>query len=124
MLNFIKDKSLHGFFSYKSLKIKPRIGDLIKIRVEPIGNEGFYRVLTLKKADPSNQKECKAYKEVSGKIGIPLGKKFGFLDDVFISPDIIEKQNIKDQDELTCKTILSFNKKKNAWGWKCYEVKK
>lgn len=122
MLNFIKDESLHGFFSYKNLKVKPKIGDILKIRLDPVGNEGFYKALTLKKADEKLQKECKAYKEVSGNIRILVGKNFGFLEDVFVSPDTIKANDLKNQDNLTGKAILSFNKGKNQWGWKVFET--
>jgi hypothetical protein len=122
ILNFIKDESLHGFFSYKNLNIKPKIGDILKIRLEPVGNEGFYKALTLKKADENLQKECKAYKEVSGNIRILEGKNFGFLEDVFVSPDTLKANSLKNHDNITAKAILSFNKGKNQWGWKVYEI--
>jgi len=122
ILNFIKDKSLHGFFSYKNQLRNPKIGDVLKIRIEPVGNEGFYKALTLKKADDNLKNECKAYKEVTGNIRILEGKNFGFLEDVFVSPDLIIANDLKNQDNITGKAILSFNKGKNQWGWKVYEI--
>lgn len=122
ILNFIKDKTLHGFFSYKNLMIKPKIGDLLKIRLEKKVNEGPSRVFTAKEIYSSQQMECEAIKIVSGHINIPEGKAFGFLEDVFISPDIIKKHDIINKQEIKCKAILSFNKKKNEWGWKCINI--
>ena len=122
ILNFIKDKTHHGFFSYKNLKIKPKVGDLLKIRLQKKVNEGPSRVFTAKEIDNSQQVVCEAIKTVKGQIRIPEGKNFGFLQDIFVSPDFIEKNKIVNQQELTSRAILSFNKKKNEWGWKCYDV--
>jgi Domain of unknown function (DUF7017)/S1/CSD-like domain 2 of the TOTE conflict systems/S1/CSD-like domain 1 of the TOTE conflict systems len=124
ILNFIKDKTHHGFFSYKNLKIKPKVGDLLKIRLQKKVNEGPSRVITAKELDSRHQSDSEAIKTVNGQINIPTGKNFGFLQDIFISPDFIAKYNIVDQQELTSKAILSFNKKKNEWGWKCFEILK
>ena len=118
ILNFIKDKTHHGFFSYKNLKIKPKVGDLLKIRLQKKVNEGPSRVFTAKAIENGEQVEFEAIKTVTGLIRIPEGKNFGFLQDIFVSPDFIGKHNIVDQQELTSKAILSFNKKKNEWGWK------
>lgn len=122
ILNFIKDESLHGFFSYKNLKIRLKIGDVLKVRIEAVGNEGFYKAFTLKKADISLQNECKAIKAVSGKITILEGKNFGFLEDIFISPDIVKKYHLKNLDSINGKALMSYNKGKNKWGWKIFEI--
>jgi hypothetical protein len=118
ILNFIKDKNLHGFFSYKNFKVKPTVGDLLKIRFQKKVNDGLSKVFTVKELDGDQHIACEAIKTVNGKINIPEGKNFGFLEDIFVSPDFIIKHNIIDQQELTSKAILSFNKKKNEWGWK------
>ena len=122
ILNFIKDKTHHGFFSYKNLKIRPKIGDFLKIRLQKKVNDGPSRVYTAKVLDSSEQVESEAIKLFSGQINIPAGKNFGFLEDIFVSPDFIEKHTIVNRQELSGKAILSFNKKKNDWGWKCYDL--
>ena len=117
--NFIKDKNLNGFFSYKHLKMNPKIGDIYKARLNPIGEDGFYKVLTFK-SSPNTDSEV--IKKVSGNLKIAVNRDFGFINDNFISPDLIKKHELKDGDEITGKIILSFNKKKNDWGWKVFTV--
>lgn len=119
ILNFIKDKNLHGFFSYKGFNIKPQPGDLFKVRLEAKGNEGFFKALTIKTSESDS---FEVIKQVSGSIRINEGQGFGFLDDIFIAPDLIKRFKLVDNDELSCKAIQSFNRKKNEWGWKCFEI--
>lgn len=119
VVNFIKDKNLNGFFSYKHLKMNPKIGDIYKARLNPIGEDGFYKVLTFK-SSPNTDSEV--IKKVSGNLKIAVNRDFGFINDNFISPDLIKKYELKDGDEITGKIILSFNKKKNDWGWKVFTL--
>jgi len=121
ILNFVKNKDNHGFFNYESFNIKPDIGDVLKVRLKPVGNEGFYRVLTLKKADEENE-NCKAIKTSNGQIEIISDYGFAFLNDVFIDPNTVKKHQLKNNEEVSCKAILSYNKKKEEWGWKCFEI--
>ena len=114
---------MKGFFNYDGFVKNPKIGDIIKVRIEPVGNDGFHRLLTLENIEDISVIELpKSIKEVSGIIRIPEGKDFGFVTDVFVTPDFIEKNKIIDKQELSLKAILSFDKKKNDWGWKCCQI--
>lgn len=119
MVNFIKDKNTTGFFSYKHLKMNPKIGGIYKARLNPIGDEGFYKVLTFKRSPNSGSE---AIKNVSGNLRIAVNRDFGFINDDFVSPDVIKKHKLKDGDEVNGKAILSFDKKKRNWGWRVYEL--
>ncbi|SDZ92816.1 DUF7017 domain-containing protein [Bizionia paragorgiae] len=124
ILNFVKNQSLHGFFNYEGMLNNPKIGDVLKVRIEPIGNEGFYRALTIKTIEVQSMEDVPAIKEVSGALKIPEGKNFGFLDGVFIPPDVVELNKLSNDDKIKVRSILSFNKSKNDWGWKGYNVLK
>jgi len=124
MLSFIHSKALKGFFNYNFLKINPKIGDVFNVRLEPIGSDGYHKILTLKEIDTSNGFASEVLKEVAGSVRIPEGKNFGFLGDIFVSPDFIKENNIVNDDEVSGKAILSFNKKKNDWGWKVFMINK
>ena len=119
MLNFIKDKNIHGFFSYKHLKINPKTGDIFKVRLNKVGEDGFYKVLTIKSSPNS---ESEAVKTISGSFKLALNRDFGFVHDYFVSPDLINKYKLKDGDEVNCNVILAFNKKKKEWGWKVFRI--
>lgn len=124
ILSFVKDKIFNGFFNYEGYVKKPKIGDIIKVRLEAVGNEGFHRVLSLETIEDSSKIELPtSIKEVSGIIRIPENKHFGFLDDVFITQELIEAKNLKTGDSVDGKAMLSFDKKKENWGWKLFEIR-
>ena len=124
ILSFVRDKTMHGFFNYEGLVNNPKIGDVLKVRLEPVGNEGFHRALTVENIDNTSHVAVSALKEVSGTINIPEGKSFGFIHDVFLPPNVIDDNSLSNKDEVKIKAILSFNKSKNDWGWKGFAVTK
>jgi len=122
ILNFIKDKITNGFFKYHGLIHKPKVGDVLQVRLQNKGNERFYKVLTLKQLSKEYQKKSDAIKQISGSLQITGDHKFGFLDNVFVPPDLINSRSLKNGDQLKGTAILSFNKRKNEWSWKVFEI--
>jgi hypothetical protein len=120
MLSFVKDKQKHGFFNYSGKLIKPRIGDLLKVRFNGNAQDGFFKVLSSEKADANCTSD--ALRDFEGIIKINENGKFGFVEDVFIEPAIIAKLNIQNQQKISGTALLSFNKKRNEWGWKAIDV--
>lgn len=121
MLNFVKDKRKHGFFNYSGNLTKPKIGDLLKVRFNGEGQDGFYKILTAKKVDSNTKSD--AIKDFEGTIKVISPQNFGFIEDIFIEPKIIEESKLADGQTVNGRAILSFNRKKNEWGWKAIEIK-
>ncbi len=121
MLNFVKDKRKFGFFNYSGILTKPQIGDLLKVRFNGDGQDGFYKILSAKKADSNVTSD--AIKGFEGTIKVISPQNFGFIEDIFIEPKIIEDSKLSDGQAVKGRAILSFNKKKNEWGWKAIEIK-
>jgi hypothetical protein len=120
MLNFVKDKQKFGFFNYTGFLTKPKIGDLLKVRFKGEGQDGYYKILTAKKVDSNTS--CKAIKDFEGTIKVISPQNFGFIEDIFVEPKIIEESKLTDGQQVKGRAILSFNKKKNEWGWKAIEI--
>jgi len=120
MLNFVKDKQKHGFFNYSGKLIKPRIGDLLKVRFNGNAQDGFFKVLSAEKADANCTSD--ALRDFEGIIKINENGKFGFIEDIFIEPNLVKGNNFSNNQEISGKAILSFNKKKNEWGWKAIRL--
>ena len=120
MLNFVKDRTKHGFFNYSSFLSKPNIGQVLKVRMKGDGNEGFFKALTLKTADDGT--ECPALKTFEGPIKIIENAVIGFVDDVFFDPGLIQRGKFGNGEFVKGKAVLSFNKKKGEWGWKAIEL--
>ncbi len=120
MLNFIENKDKFGFFKYTGYLDKPKTGDILKVRLQNDGKSEFYKVLTIKKADDIVSSE--ALKTITGIVRKKEEQNFGFIDDVFIDQVLIDKNKVLNGQKREVKAILSFNKKKNDWGWKAYWV--
>ena len=120
ILNFVKNEQKFGFFNYSGKLDKPQIGDILKVRFNGDGQDGFYKILTAKKAEPNLTSD--AIREYEGTLKVISPQNFGFVDDVFIEPKLIQKKNLTNGQYLTGKAILSFNKTKNKWGWKAIEI--
>lgn len=120
ILNFVKDRQKFGFFNYSRFLKKPQIGDLIKVRFQGDGQNGFYKMLSAQKADPNDKSD--ALRNFEGIIKIISPQNFGFIEDVFIEPKIIEECSLTDGMLIKGSAILSFNKKKKEWGWKAVSI--
>ncbi|MBR9833496.1 hypothetical protein GYB57_15235 [bacterium] len=121
ILNFVKDKQKFGFFNYSGQLSKPQIGDILKVRFNGEGENGFYKILSAKKADKNLTSD--AMRDFEGTLKVVSPQNFGFAADVFIEAKQIQANNLNDGQNLTGKAILSFNKKKNEWGWKSINLK-
>ena len=119
MVNFVQNTQISGFFKYEGFFDKLNVGDLLFVRFSSKG-DNFYQLYTAQKA-PENT-PCDAVKLFGEKVSIRPGNSFGFAGDVFIDANLFTKHNLIDQQPVSGKTILSFNKKKNQWGWKAIQI--
>ena len=115
VLNFVIHENKHGFFSYRGFLKKPTIGQLYDVRFASASNDGFYKLLSI---EESKQETSQAIKKFEGKLKLNPEGKFGFVDDIFVDPNLINKMSLENDQLIKGKAILSFNKKKNQWGWK------
>ncbi len=119
-LNFIKDKNKHGFFNYANFIDKPNIGDLLKVRFIGNSKESYYKIATVKKVDANT--ESSAIRKFEGDIRINDDKTFGFVDNIFINPVLVEKNKLKNKQKIKGTAILSYNKKKNEFNWRAFLI--
>ena len=120
MLNFVQNKEIFGFFKYSGFLDKPKTGDILKVRLQNDGKSEFYKILTVKKADDTVTSP--AIKAITGIVRKKDDQNFGFIEDAFINQVLINKNQVLSGQKREVKAILSFNKKKNDWGWKAYWI--
>lgn len=120
MLNFVKNQEKYGFFKYAGMIENPKIGDLLSVRFSMENKDGFHKVVSIKKIP--NETSCDVIKEFNGNLTRSELTNFGFVGEIFIEPKLIVINKLKSGNLLTGKAILSFNKKKQVWGWKAIEI--
>ena len=117
ILNFIASDNIFGFLKYDRFFSEVKIGDVLKVRFQGGSKEGMYQLYTGTKSKDDDFKR-KFMKEVSGKIKIPAGKSFGFLEDVFIHPSIVAKLKLSDGIDFSGIAIKTYSQEKKKSGWK------
>jgi hypothetical protein len=117
ILNFVSYNNKSGFFKYDRFLSDVHIGDTLKVRFQGGSPGGMHQVLTAVKHTDETL-ALQFIKEINGKVKILKGKSFGFIDDVFIHPSLINKYKLSDGLMHSGKAIRAFNKEKKEWGWK------
>ncbi len=116
VLNFLKLDRSQGFFNYSRFLKRVRVGDVLRIKMQETKQEGRYNVFTLHKDD---EDEVPGILQVfEGPVTNPMDKSFGFVNSMFIPPDVYVMNNLRHGDYVSGKAIISYNKKKEEWGWK------
>lgn len=117
VLHFIVDTNINGVIPFSDLSGTFREGDAILLRLSKYTTNGvqLYRTLhsiaTDQEPSPSIKKHFCELVSVSNGMGFTRN-------DIFISPPLVEKFQIIDEQEISGCAILNFNKKKDRWGWK------
>lgn len=119
MLNFIASESKFGYFKYDRFLKEVKVGDVLQVRFRQGNKEGLFQVYTTKRVVDDHFKN-QFLKDVSGKIDIPEGRNFGFIDKVFIHPSIITKRKLENGLSIKGQAIKSYNKEKKQWSWKLF----
>lgn len=117
VLNFIASETKYGFVKYDRFFSDIKIGDTLTVRFKEGNDDRHYQFYTAVKINDENLKKL-FLKEVSGTVRVPIGKPFGFIDDVFIHPSLITKYKLTDGMQFIGRAIKSYNQEKNKWGWK------
>jgi len=117
ILNFIASENKFGFFKYDRFFSNVKIGDVLKVRFQGGSKEGMHQLYTAIKSTDDDFKS-NYMKKITGKIIIPAGKSFGFLEDVFIHPSIVARLKLTDGMDFSGTAIKTYNQEKKQWGWK------
>lgn len=115
MANWVKDQSHSGYFRYDSFFRNIKIGDTLKLGFHQDGDKEI--LITAEKTTETSQ----GIKIVMGNLKLHPSGNFGFIEDVFIPGFLLN--NFDDGMKLSAKAVLSYEKKKEKWSWKGFEVK-
>lgn len=103
-----------------NLGVRVKEGILLELQWFP-GNDDNIVVAAAKLADKDALKGISYIRSIKGKISRRDGQAFAFVNggDVqcFIKPEMVQKQNIRNNDEVALLAVLDYNKGKNSWNW-------
>lgn len=123
MLQFIHSKEKSGFLNYKGFEAKPKIGEVWMLRLEPIGEDGYHKWFTARRASQAESTNLDSIKTVHGKVDIPSGKDFAFVEGIFVPPPLVKASNLENGASIEAVAVQSYNKSKKMWGWKVVQLK-
>ena len=120
---------IHGFKQkimtrLSAMPFKVTEGMLLSIYWLP-SNESI-TILKITKANESLPADCPYIKELKGKVPERIVNGFVFLKSqsisCFISPQYVKRHHLKGGETVSVKAALTYNKKKDNWGWSCVSL--
>jgi hypothetical protein len=126
LVHFLVSKAINGVIPFSKLSFTtPTVGEIIAIRYRSKHKDGknFTEVIFCQKTN--NRPSSQILKLFSGQLNICDGLDFGFVDDIFVDPQIIKLNNLSNTvlTHVSGSAVLSFNNKKGLWGWKAINIK-
>lgn len=122
-IHFVSNNDTRGFFKYNSSLKNMKVGSILKVRIVPQGSDGLFVLKTSKLVNLENNNHAIPFiKNDSGTLTIRTGNTFGFIENIFVPSQVITSSKSKDGDNIQFSALRSYNKKKDEWGWKCYEI--
>jgi tetratricopeptide (TPR) repeat protein len=120
ILNFVISKTRAGYFKYDRFLNDVEIGDKLVVRLNGAGTDSRYNVITLEKTDQEASDEI--LRSFKGIIKINENMPFGHVEDIFIEPRLVKDHQLLNGIEISGVALISYNKKKEKWGWKAIKV--
>lgn len=109
VFGFLTEEKKQGFSKYNR---KPELWSCYRLYGE-YSTGDFFQLRKMEKADFSQV----LTKEISGTLKIAVGKPFGFIDQVFVKPELVKIHELKNGDRIRALAVLQPVKGKTDWGW-------
>lgn len=101
--------------------INASIGDHIALRMARYSTrKGVrFRVVTAAPTDAEvGDNVCRRFRSA-----VRISNGMGFTDDgIFIPPDIVRCHDLQDDELVSGRAVINFNKRKSSWGWKAITI--
>ncbi len=110
-----------------NLSVKVKEGTLLQLQWFP-ENDGNIVIATARLADKDDIEGISYIRLIKGKISKRDNQAFAFVNggdiQCFVKPEIVQKQNVRNNDEVTVMAALDYNKGKDNWNWTCVSLTK
>ena len=134
MATVVYGKAKSGFFKYDCFLKNLRAGDLLQMRWEEVSADGYIKPLSCKCVTGEATTDTLAgdshldsfYRQVSGTASSNRAGTVWFLSfeggSAFIPPELHSKRSLRPDQTLTAHILMTFNKARGEWGWRCIDV--
>lgn len=110
------DRQMGGILQLSEIDVKLKYLDVVEVHL--IKKPRNYNARFIKKSDQPIPPHL-----IHSFIGqISTSGNVGFVDDIFIPADLLAEADIDDADFVEGMAVLNYNKKREAWGWKAYQI--
>jgi hypothetical protein len=96
--------------------VSPEPGDILEIWGEFSG--AFFRQTALRSIEGALDSVSIVRKIIQGKLQVPEGKNFGFVDGVFVGPEVIKRWGMVLGEDLKGIAVLAPVKRDGPLKWK------
>ncbi len=121
--NFVTSDKKTGFFFTKGLRVRFFDNCIYHVRVEGgIQPNNPTKILTCTKIDDVTPYVGTFVKKIDGVFKIKPNQQFGFVDDIYVHPDLIN-ENMTNGVSVVGTAVQSFDTKKGTWGWRAISLK-
>lgn len=125
VLYFVVSKTKAGCIYYGNFSVSPNRGDVFSVRFDTTQSptkSNFYQVISLVLSEKRMLEEVT--KSISGNIKIKPGNSFGFVQDVFVSDQLVRENQLEHGQYIEGVAVIKYNKMKKAWGWSAINLSK
>ncbi len=120
--HFNVSRTVSSHFKFEDSMARVKLGDFVAVRLEErTGKEGKFWVPVCAKLT-DEQPSSTLFKLFSGPVSIPDGKNFGFVDDVFLNPALLN--GCENGAVFSGSALWVFDKLKSRDTWKIISVAK
>lgn len=121
--HFITKEKKKGFFFTKGVKenFKENTVYLVRLSKKSDSDKAF-QLLTHKRDENIDNYIGIFFERFNDKIRIREGNNFGFVNDIFVNLNL--DNTLANGDMVTGLSVISYNKKKDTWGWRAISVMK
>lgn len=123
ILYFITEGGITGFFKYERHITKVSVGDKLLVRFRGKAKKGINLALSVEKTD-SEQMFSQFLKPINGTLELSTLTGAGWIGDVHVSKSIVLGSHLSPGLQVEGTAIMSYNRRKNAFGWKAISIKK
>lgn len=125
VLYFVVSKAKSGYIYYGNFNIYPKRGDIFAVRFDMTQSptkSNFFQVSSLVLSEKRMLEEVT--KSISGNIKIKPGNSFGFVQDVFVSDQLVREYQLEHGQYIEGVAVIKYNKMKKAWGCSAINLSK